>query len=112
MFPVEKLPKALSWQLATSATGNFPARKVVPFQMLMENGEVAGRQSGNFPPATWQLQKIVRYQRLREVARLPEFLLSLRERRASAHQARSSVATCVVGSGVGNSMPARSRCTA
>lgn len=34
--PGEKLPTALSWQLATSATGNLPTRKVVPFQRLSE----------------------------------------------------------------------------
>lgn len=51
----EKLPKALSWQLATSATGNFAARKVVPFQRLRETvklpvGNLATslRQLGNF----------------------------------------------------------------
>lgn len=51
----EKLPTALPWQLATSATGNLPARKVVPFQRLRETGKLpvgnlatSLRQLGNF----------------------------------------------------------------
>lgn len=55
MFPVEKLPTAQSWQLATSATGNFLARKVVSFQTLKEaaklpvgNLATSLRQFGNF----------------------------------------------------------------
>lgn len=91
MFPVEKLPKALSWQLATSATGNFPARKVVPFQRLMKTVKLP---VGNLATSLRQLGNFKRSFDLNGLKKLPDCQNSCspygRDERAPIRRARPS----------------------
>ena len=91
MFRVEKLPKALSWQLATSATGNFPARKVVPFQRLRETAKLP---VGNLATSLRQLGNFKRSFDINGLGKLPDCQNSWspygRDERAPIRRARPS----------------------
>jgi hypothetical protein len=67
--PGEKLPTARFWQLATSATGNFPARKAVSHQHLAETVKLP---VGTLATSLRQLGNFKRSFDLRDLRKLPD----------------------------------------
>jgi hypothetical protein len=89
--PGEKLPTARFWQLATSATGNFPARKAVSHQNLAETTKLP---VGNLATSLRQLGNFKRSVDFNDLRKLPDCQNSCspygRDERAPIRRARPS----------------------
>ncbi len=89
--PGEKLPTARFWQLATSATGNFPARKAVSHQHLADTTKLS---VGNLATSLRQLGNFKRSFDFNDLKKLPDCQNSCspygRDERAPIRRARPS----------------------